>query len=111
MCIVLQFCSFAVSVYNHAFTNGISKDENRDTLSAFFDTYVETVVGYIGNENAAEFELTSKTTTGKLKKYLKKVEDKYSRKNNWASLPSWMKQLVKDISLRENMESLTSGQS
>jgi len=70
----------AVSVYNHAFTNGLSKDEIRDALSAFFDTYVETVVGYIGNENAAEFELTSKTTTGKLKKYLKKVEDKYSRK-------------------------------
>ena len=64
----------AVSVYNHALTNGLSDRDVAMVLEEFTDSYVNTVLRYIGNEDALLFELTAKTTTGFLGAFLKKVQ-------------------------------------
>lgn len=64
----------AVSICNHASTNGFGKSDTSDVLKAFTKSYVETVTSYVGNEDALLFELTPDTAYGKLKKFLKKVE-------------------------------------
>ena len=68
----------AVSICNHALTNGLDDEETSDALHAFTDSYVDTVRGYVGNEDALLFELTPKTAHGELKKFLKKVKRKDS---------------------------------
>lgn len=70
----------AVSVYNHALTNGLESKEVKEVLEEFTDSYVKTVLGYIENEDALLFELTSKTTTGFLKQFLKDVRSDRSYK-------------------------------
>jgi uncharacterized protein (DUF2252 family) len=82
---IYDFCvdvlRIAVSMIDHAYTNGISKKKIKRILNVFTKTYVDTVLGYVGNEDALLFELTTKTTYGKLKSFLKDVEDdKSSRK-------------------------------
>jgi uncharacterized protein (DUF2252 family) len=64
----------AVSVCNHAFTNGLTTHQTTKVLRAFTDTYVKTVVGYVGNEDALTFELTTDTAEGVLKEFLKDVD-------------------------------------
>jgi uncharacterized protein (DUF2252 family) len=64
----------AVSVYNHALTNGLSDRDVEMVLHEFTDSYVSTVLRYIGNEDALLFELTAKTTTGFLRDFLTKVQ-------------------------------------
>lgn len=69
----------AVSICNHALANHF--DHDKDThkiLKAFTTSYIETVVGYVGNENAMLFELTPETAYGKLRKQLKKMAKKNS---------------------------------
>lgn len=68
----------AVSICNHAYTNGLSPEEIHDVLGVFTKSYIETVESYVGNEDADLFELTPKTTYGKLKTFLEKVEKKGS---------------------------------
>jgi len=71
----------SVSVYNHGVTNGFSRKKIKKILHVFIDTYVQTVVNYVGNDDALVFELTKKTTSGKLKRYLEKVEKGKSSEN------------------------------
>jgi uncharacterized protein (DUF2252 family) len=63
----------AISVYNHALTNGLDRKDVERALKKFTDTYVKTILGYIGNEDALLFELTTKTTKGFLKDFLQDV--------------------------------------
>lgn len=65
----------AVSITNHAAVNGLSKKEIKKVMKHFTETYLETVMGYVGNEDALTFELTSKTAKGILQKFLKDVEE------------------------------------
>jgi len=71
----------AVSVYNHALTNDLSDHDVVKVLETLTDTYVGTVLKYIGNEDALLFELTTKTTTGFLRDFLKEVQstDSYAK--------------------------------
>jgi len=64
----------AVSIYNHAVKNGLSPKHIVKSLKAFTDKYVDTVTGYVGNEEALTFELTKETAEGALKHFLKGVE-------------------------------------
>ena len=64
----------AVSVYNHAVTNGFSHHEIKRANLAFLHTYVDTVIGYIGDDRALVFEITPKTAQGVLKEYLRSVD-------------------------------------
>ena len=68
----------AVSVYNHAVTNGFSHHEIKRANLAFLHTYVDTVIGYIGDDRALVFEVTPKTAQGVLKEYLQSVDEKQS---------------------------------
>jgi uncharacterized protein (DUF2252 family) len=70
----------AVSVWNHAISNGLSDQQVLEALEEFTDTYVTTAIDYVGNEDASLFELTSKTAKGTLKKFLKDVEGGKSSK-------------------------------
>ena len=49
----------AVSIYDHAMTNGLTRDEAAGAVVAFTDEYVSTVSGYMDNERAMLHELTS----------------------------------------------------
>ena len=60
----------AVSVCSHAFTNGLKKHEVDHVLRAFTDTYVETLVNYVGSDKELLFELTPETASGALQTYL-----------------------------------------
>ena len=70
----------AVSICNHAITNGLSNKEVDHALRVFSDSYVDTVVSYVGNEDALLFELTPDTAYGVLQSFLKKVERNKSAK-------------------------------
>jgi len=61
----------AVSMVNHGQTNGLHVEE---VLFDFCDTYVNTVVSYLGNEKAQTFELTAETASGMLQDFLQNVE-------------------------------------
>jgi len=63
----------AVSICNHAITNGLSPKQVNKALHVFTDSYVEAVIDYVGNEKALLFELTPDTSYGVLKTFLKKV--------------------------------------
>lgn len=78
----------AVSICNHAKTNGFGKSDTSEVLQAFTKSYVETVVSYVGNEDALLFELTPDTAYGKLKKFLKKVEKTNSENKQLAKFTS-----------------------
>lgn len=68
----------AVSICNHAETNGFSDSKVDAILRALTDSYIRAVQSYVGNQNAGLFELTPSTTTGKLHKFMKKVGKKRS---------------------------------
>ena len=68
----------AVSICNHASTNGFRKSDTSDVLQAFTKSYVKTVRSYIGNEDALLFELTPQTAKGKLQEFLTDVQQSNS---------------------------------
>ena len=70
----------AVSICNHAITNGFSFHETEKLVSHFAKEYVKSVINYVGNEDAFLFELTPDTAKGKLKKFLKDVDEGKSNK-------------------------------
>lgn len=77
----------AVSIVEHTLSTLSLKSSSHsyspivhDIVRGFCDTYVSTVLSYVGNHDARSFELTRHTATGLLKDFLKKVEKKNSRK-------------------------------
>lgn len=64
----------AVSVLNHAYTNGFSDEDIDNILKEFTKSYVRTVISYVANENALLFELTKRTSFGVLREFLLNVE-------------------------------------
>ena len=89
----------AVSVYNHALTNELKPEDVERVMQKFTDTYVETVLSYLGNEDALLFELTSKTTKGFLKQFLKSVK----------SGGSYEKQMSKFTKFEDGLRSFQKG--
>lgn len=71
----------AVSIANHAVTNGFRHNTAKNMIKRFAKAYVKSVISYIGNEDAYLYELTPKTAKGKLKKFLKDVDDDKSIKD------------------------------
>jgi uncharacterized protein (DUF2252 family) len=65
----------AVSIYMHVQNNGFPQEVARKAVRAFTNTYVETIVSYVGNDKADLFELTPHTAKGVLKKFLVDVRD------------------------------------
>ena len=65
----------AVSVCSHAYTNGLKKVEIDNVLRAFTDTYVETLIGYVGGDKELLYELTPETASGQLQSYLDTLRD------------------------------------
>ena len=63
----------AVSIYDHAQFNGFSPNQIQKILIAFTDTYIETIMSYMGNEDAETFELTQDTAEGLLRHFLRDV--------------------------------------
>ena len=74
----IDILRIAVSVTNHAATNGLTKKQVNKVLHVFTKAYVKTVLDYVDNENALLFELTDDTSEGVLKDFIKKVEQKSS---------------------------------
>jgi Uncharacterized protein conserved in bacteria (DUF2252) len=70
----------AVSVCGHAASSGLSHDNVIRAIRTLTDAYIETVLGYLGNDHALLFELTPDTTHGKLKEFLIQVRDNNSAK-------------------------------
>uniref|UniRef100_A0A7S2XPS5 DUF2252 domain-containing protein n=1 Tax=Attheya septentrionalis TaxID=420275 RepID=A0A7S2XPS5_9STRA len=68
----------AVSICNHALTNGFSYEEAHSLLHSFTKRYVKTIESYIGNDAALLYEITPDTATGVMKKWLQHVDDKES---------------------------------
>ena len=70
----------ATSVCNHAHSNGLNNDEINAVLRAFTDTYVETLIHYVGGDRELLYELTPQTATGSLKTFLTSLETEESSK-------------------------------
>lgn len=64
----------AVSIYDHALSNDYTEEQAVSAIIAFTDSYVDTLVGYLGNERAQLFEMTANDATGKLKAFLSDTE-------------------------------------
>ena len=65
----------AVSIFNHAETNGLNDAEIKEALSAFTDTYVNTLVDYVVGDQQELYELTPNTASGKLQTFLSDLLD------------------------------------
>lgn len=74
----LDVLRIAVSVCGHAYANGLSEQDIRNTLKAFTDVYVETLVNYVGGDRELLFELTPETAYGSLKGFLSDVQNRKS---------------------------------
>jgi uncharacterized protein (DUF2252 family) len=64
----------AVSICNHAFANALSAHEIKDALRAFTDTYIETVISYVGGDREILYEITPWTAKGALRQFLVALE-------------------------------------
>lgn len=64
----------AVSICNHAFANSLSNHEIKDALRAFTDTYIKTVISYVGGDREVLYEITPYTATGVLQEFLQDLE-------------------------------------
>ena len=66
----------AVSIYDHALSTSALGEADADAaIGAFADAYVQTLVGYVGNEKANLFEMTAtQAASGHLHSFLKSVE-------------------------------------
>ena len=69
----------AVSIHNHAITNGLGEDRAAEIVMFFCDEYVRRLQEYVGNENALTFEVTPDVATGKLQQFLQRVEQAQSQ--------------------------------
>ena len=69
----------AVSIWNHALSNGLGDAAAEASVLTFVDGYIAAVQGYVGNDDALLWEATRETTTGRLQKFLKKVAKKDSQ--------------------------------
>lgn len=69
----------AVSICNHGFTNGLSRQQVLEALEAFTYTYVKTVIDYVGGDKELLYELTPTTSTGYLRDFLWDVQDESSQ--------------------------------
>ena len=74
----MDVCRVAVSIWNHARTNGFDVEETTEVIFGFSEAYIRTILGYQDNENALLFELTKKTATGVLKSFLEHTDQKKS---------------------------------
>lgn len=63
----------ATSIYSHALTNGLGEQIAGVAVKSMTDAYVKTLQGYVGNENALLYEITSAEATGKLRLFLEEV--------------------------------------
>ena len=68
----------AVSVYDTALINELSRQEASSAVLTLCDSYVSTLQSYVGNEKAGTFELTMSTTTGLLSQFLRETADQES---------------------------------
>lgn len=68
----------AVSIYNHALTNKLSVANAESAVLSFVNLYLNTVQGYVDNERATVFEITTETATkgSLISKFLKETTDK-----------------------------------
>lgn len=74
----IDILRIAVSICNHAITNGLSPKQVDKALGVLTESYIKTVHGYIGNDKALLFELTPKTSYGVLRKFMIDSEKKNS---------------------------------
>lgn len=63
----------AVSIYDHAMSNGLGATKATAAVLTLTDAYVGALTSYVGNEKALLFELTQKQATGKLGAFLANV--------------------------------------
>jgi len=77
----IDLLRLAVSIFNHATVNGLSDWHIKKVMKAFTNKYLETVLSYVGNEDALTFELTEETAEGVLEKFLKTVDSDNSHKS------------------------------
>jgi len=63
----------AVSICNHAVTNGLHKDLET-ILEAFTESYIEAVISFVHNQDAETYELTAHEAMGKLNDFMVDVE-------------------------------------
>mmetsp|Transcript_43465 Transcript_43465/g.139535 ORF Transcript_43465/g.139535 Transcript_43465/m.139535 type:complete len:535 (-) Transcript_43465:101-1705(-) len=63
----------AVSIIDHAESNGLSSDEGVEAIRAFCHTYVATMRDYVGNERDKQHEVRYGNTDGKLGEFLDNV--------------------------------------
>lgn len=90
----------AVSIHNHALANGLDVSHTRRIIRSFTESYVDTVLGYVGNNKAELFELTPHTARGKLQSFLQDVQSgnsknkqlsKYTGMDEITGLPYFLK--------------------
>jgi len=72
----------ATSVCSHAHTNNLTETETDQALNAFTDTYVNTLVNYVGGDKEQLFEVTPETSTGVLKDFLHDLSTSYENYEN-----------------------------
>ena len=65
----------AASIVNHGYTFTFTDHHTEEAVKTFTKHYVDTILNYVDNENALEFELTRTNTDGELYYFLKDVED------------------------------------
>ena len=70
----------AVSMYDHALTNGITPPRAAEVVRAFARTYVDTLASYVGNERAMLYELTASAARGELRGFLREAALKSGEK-------------------------------
>jgi len=66
----------AVSMYDHALTNGLTEQEGVELIYDFCHTYVDTMARYVGKEDAQLFEVTDTNTGGQVGNFLRHVAGK-----------------------------------
>ena len=69
----------AVSIYDHAISNGLSQSKARAAVLTLADSYIDALQSYVGNEKALLYELTPQLATGELAAFLRSVDEENSR--------------------------------
>ena len=69
----------AVSLHNHAVTNGFNAEQIKYMQLIFLNTYLDAVFAYVGSDRDLTFEITARTARGKLQEFLERLEDKESK--------------------------------
>ena len=69
----MQVWRCAVSIYDHAMSNGLGTTKATAAVLTLTDAYLSALTSYVGNEKALLFEVTQQQATGKLGAFLAKV--------------------------------------